>query len=52
MNNSVIDVAFIAAKVAAIKNEKVIMIVGGISGEQNKLIYFVLLSACTTFASK
>ena len=31
MNNSVIDVAFIAAKVAAIKNEKARMIVGGAS---------------------
>lgn len=31
MNNSVIDVAFIAAKVAAIKNEKARMIVGGVS---------------------
>ena len=29
MNNSVIDVAFIAAKVAAIKDEKARMIVGG-----------------------
>lgn len=28
MNNSVIDVAFIAAKVAAVKNEKSRMIVG------------------------
>ena len=28
MNNSVIDVAFIAAKVAAIKDEKARMIVG------------------------
>ena len=31
MNNSVIDVAFIAAKVAAIKDEKARMIVGGAS---------------------
>lgn len=31
MNNSVIDVAFIAAKVAAIKNEKARMAVGGAS---------------------
>ena len=31
MNNSVIDVAFIAAKVATIKNEKAKMIVGGAS---------------------
>ena len=31
MNDSVIDVAFIAAKVAAIKNEKARMIVGGAS---------------------
>ena len=31
MNNTVIDVAFIAAKVAAIRNEKARMIVGGAS---------------------
>ena len=31
MNNSVIDVAFIAAKVAALKDEKARMIVGGVS---------------------
>ena len=31
MNNSVIDVAFFAAKVATIKNEKARMIVGGAS---------------------
>lgn len=31
MNNTVIDVAFIAAKLAAIKNEKARMIVGGAS---------------------
>ena len=31
MNNTMIDVAFIAAKVAAIRNEKARMIVGGAS---------------------
>ena len=31
MNNNVIDVTFIAAKIAAIKNEKARMIVGGAS---------------------
>jgi hypothetical protein len=33
MNNSVIDVAFIAAKVAAIKNKKARMIVVGDRGK-------------------
>ena len=37
MNNYVIDIAFIAAKVAAIKNEKARMIVGGAS-----LVYNVI----------
>ena len=31
MNNNIIDVAFIAAKISAIKNEKARMIVGGAS---------------------
>ena len=41
MNNSVIDVAFIAAKVAAIKDEKARMIVGDTSDEKiNPFILF------------
>ena len=46
MNNSVIDVAFIAAKVAAIKNEKARMIVGGAS-----LVYNVA-QICNYIVSK
>ena len=41
MNNSVIDVAFIAAKVAAIRDEKARMIVGGAS-----LVYNVAQITC------
>ena len=38
MNNSVIDVAFIAAKVAAIKDEKARMIVGGATSGWQKVL--------------
>ncbi|MBO5921463.1 MAG: hypothetical protein J6Q48_03650 [Bacteroidaceae bacterium] len=45
MNNSVIDVAFIAAKVAAIKDEKARMIVGGTTAKKRDLesLFFLFL---------
>ena len=39
MNNNVIDVTFIAAKIAAIKNEKARMIVGGASLRKHPMKY-------------
>ena len=50
MNNSVIDVAFIAAKVAAIKDEKARMIVGGASFMYLHLLPIILVIHKTAFS--
>ena len=51
MNNSVIDVAFIAAKVAAIKDEKARMIVGGASLVYNSSNRSFSFNDCRTISN-